>query len=185
MAELFLPFKRMPASMGDLEAAIIANSETLNLGDAIYALQSTSTNQFVKGSKGNPTGKILGVVQGFRPISTSSSNLTAEQTSFTAASNNQTVSQFAVLYEPARLHLKYLATLDNPVGTTTGSNYFGMFNMSTGVNGLTESSFVVLNSGQSGTLISSSYQFSSIGNAQQYGQGFSTSQVVGFFMTVA
>lgn len=173
---------RTPIAGRDYEFAVIANSEALNLGDAIVAGTTTSVNQFVKGAKNSAgSNKILGVVQGFRPISTSSTNLTAEQSSFTAVSNNQTTVQFGVLYEPARFQNRWLATLDANTGTTTGSAGVGMFNMSSGVNGLTEASFVLDNSGQTGSIASVPYQFTSIGVATNYGINYTSAQVFGFF----
>jgi hypothetical protein len=182
MAELFAPFKRIPMNSEDLEFAVIANSEAISIGDAVTPGTTTSVNQFVKGAKATATSKVLGVVQGFRPISTSSTNLTAEQSSFTAGSANQTTGgSYGVVYWPARLTMKWVATLDNPTGTTTGSGAVGLFNMSTGVNGLTEASFVLTGNGASGTISNLPASFSSIGSASGYGMGYSTSQVIGFF----
>ena len=191
MAELFMPHKRGSISNKDLEFAVIANSQKLSIGDAVVIGNTTSTNQFVSGAQGS-TGKILGVVDSFVPqayLNSAASNVqTAEQGTITVASNNQTVAAIGIRYVPARLVNKWLATLDNPTATTTGSGSYGMFNMSGAVNGLAEQTFVVTNSGQSvgyttAPGVASPYQFASIGGALSMGYvvGAPSNQVVGYF----
>lgn len=176
----FQKFSNIPAGMNEVESAVIANSEALAIGDAIVAGTTAATSAFVKGAKGATTA-ILGVVQYFRPVkaSTTSTLNTAEQSSITVSSSNQTTGgSVEAVYVPARLVQKWVATLDRVVTTATGSDGFGFFDMSAGVNGLAEASYVDSVDSTTGA------SFSSYGKASKYGPNYTTYQVVGFFCAV-
>lgn len=122
----------------DLKTAIIANSQTIAIGDAVIPAGTTSA-AFVTGGL-NTTAGILGVV-----ISIMGANgQVLEKSSVTAASNNQTVGMVAVQFIPTYIAMEYQADLTAASGTTTGSNLMGMFTVDSATNGkLLESSYTV------------------------------------------
>lgn len=119
--------------------AIIDNSEALSVGDSVII--STARPQSVVGAK-NTTGKILGTVRGI-VSGPAGGNLPLQTNTYTAASNNVTVAQVSVKILPTNLTTTYVADLSAVAGTTTGSQYFGSFNLSATLNGtLNEASYV-------------------------------------------
>lgn len=122
----------------DLKTAIIANSQTIAIGDAVINAATTSAG-FVTGAA-NTTAGIVGVV-----ISIMGANgQVLEKSSVTVASNNQTVGFIAVQYIPTYIAMEYLADLTAAAATTTGSNLPGMFTVDSATNGkLLESSYTV------------------------------------------
>ncbi|CAM6004578.1 unnamed protein product [Sphagnum balticum] len=175
---MFRPFKNIPVADQEIEEAVIANSTTLSIGDAIIPASTAANSAFVVGAT-NTTGSILGVVVGFYPITQTSSGTTQtlEQSTFTTASNNQTVAKVGVKYIPARLVDKWLVDISAAAGTTTGSAGVGYFNISASLNNtLNEASYVIF-TGTPG-------QFTSLGVATNYGPNYLNTQVVGFFNKV-
>lgn len=138
----YLPFMAFKpkglVSFEDLKTAIIANSQTIAIGDAVIPAATTSAG-FVTGAA-NTTAGVLGVV-----ISIMGANgQVLEKSTVTVASNNQTVGFIAVQYIPTYVSMEFTVDLSAVSGTTTGSNLVGMFNLSASVNGqLNEASYTV------------------------------------------
>lgn len=172
---MFKPFKNIPVADQDIETAVMVNSITLAIGDAIIPASTAANSAFVTGAT-NTTGTVLGVVVGFTPITQTAAGTgqTLEQSTFTSASNNQTVAKIGVKYIPARLVNKWIADISAAAGTTTGSAGIGFFNLSTTLNGtLNEGSYVIY-SGTAG-------QFVSYGVATNFGAQYPNTEIIGFF----
>lgn len=167
--------------------AIIGNSQTIAIGDAIIA-GTGSTTTFVYGSGTASTAvaqptKVLGVCVGFLPINqTGGANATQELSSYAASSSNQTTGgQIRAKFIPARMSNLWVADLFNSAttGTTTGSAGFGYMNIETNST-LKEASFVAPVSTVS-TYTGSTLSFASYGTGNNFGPQFTTSQVIGYF----
>lgn len=117
--------------------ALIANSEVLSVGDAVII---NITNPASVVGAGGTTGKVLGTVRAIM-AGQSQGNFPLQVNTFTAASDNETVAKVGVKILPSMLTTTYLADLDAPAGTTTGSQYLGYFNLSAANGVLDESSF--------------------------------------------
>ena len=119
--------------------ALIANSTTLTVGDSVI-INTSNPNTVIGGA--DTTGKILGTVRGI-VSGPAGGNLPLQTSSWAAASNNATVAQVQVKILPTFLTATYLADVDATLGTTSNSQYFGSFNLSTSLNGtLLESSYL-------------------------------------------
>lgn len=122
----------------DLKSAIIANSQTIAIGDAVIPAATTSAG-FVTGGL-NTTAGILGVVISIVGLN----GQVLEKSSVAVASNNQTVGMIGVQYIPTYIAMEYMADLTAAAATTTGSNLPGMFTVDSATNGkLLESSYTV------------------------------------------
>ena len=122
----------------DLKTAVIANSQTIAIGDAIINA-ATSSAGFVTGAT-NTTAGIVGVVVSIVGIN----GKVLEVSSYAAASNNQTVGMVSVQYIPTYVPMEYLVDLTAAAGTTNYSKLPGMFTIDTSTNGkLLESSWAV------------------------------------------
>lgn len=162
----FVPSRKVDDS--DVKAFVIANSQTIAVGDAVIPAATTHAGA-VTGAA-NTTGIILGVVRAIlNPL-----GKPLEVNSYAVASNNETVGGILAEITPCYIDLEYLADLSQVSGTTTSSNLMGQFNLSTSVNGqLDETSYGVF---------STQKQFFSFGanpqNASQVYGKFSTTKVV-------
>lgn len=125
-------------SFEDLKTAIIANSQTIAIGDTV--IPGATTHAGAVTGAANTTAGILGVV-----ISIMGANgQVLEKSSVTVASNNETVGIISVQYIPTYISMEYTADLTAVSGTTTGSTLPGMFTVDTSTNGkLLESSYTV------------------------------------------
>lgn len=160
----FIPRKKVDEL--DYKTAIIANSQTLKVGDVFYF--GESSNYAAAYPAANTTGIVAGVVVSILAAPGVSKPL--EVTSYAAASNNETVAQVAVEYIPAYIPIEYLADLSGVAGTTSNSDKPGYFNLSSTLSGtLDETSWGAPTTQK---------QFFSYGVTS-----FNTSQVVGKFAT--
>lgn len=130
----FVPLK--PENITETKVAVIANSQTLSVGDVIIP---DGTNAAAVKTAANTTGIVLGVVKSIvQPGGIVGKN------SVTVASDNETKDQISVQYIPAYIDVEYEADLSQAAGTTSGSNKMGQFNLSTGDGGvLDETSYGV------------------------------------------
>lgn len=129
-----------------IENAILSNSKTYTVGDAVII--NTSAPQFVTPNGTNTTGIILGTIIGFKN-GPAAGNTYLQVNSYTTPSNNQTVGQVSAIILPTSDQTTYIATLSANAGTTTNSQYFGYFNMVSGTAGqLNEASYSATTEGQ-------------------------------------
>lgn len=129
-----------------IENAILSNSKTYTVGDAVII--NTSAPEFITPNGTNTTGIILGTILGFKNGPASGSTY-LQVNSFTTLSNNQTVGLVSANILPTADQTVYIATLDANAGTTTNSQYFGYFNMLSGTAGqLHEASYSASVEGQ-------------------------------------
>lgn len=124
--------------MYKIEGAIIANSETIAVGDAVEI--NTSAPNTIIGAK-NTTGIILGTVLAIKNGPAAGSTY-LQKNSVTVASDNATNAQISVDILASNNLTTMTADLDDTAGTTTNSQYRGYFNMAPAANGqLDESSY--------------------------------------------
>lgn len=119
-----------------IEGAILSNSITVSVGDAVII--NTSAPQFVTGAA-NTTGIVLGTVLAIKNGSASGSTY-LELNTVTTSASNQTVEQVSVDILASNNLCTMIADLDDDAGTTTNSQYFGYFNLSATDNGLLDES---------------------------------------------
>jgi hypothetical protein len=127
-----------PVAFNDLKSAIIANSQTLSIGDAIINA-ATSAAGFVTSGASSATG-IVGVVVSIVGLN----GQVLEKSTVTVASNNQTVGMIGVQYIPTYIPMEYMADLS--ATTTGGTNYStlpGMFSISSDDGKLDETTWTV------------------------------------------
>lgn len=164
---MIIPNKKLQ-DMYIIEGAILSNSITVSVGDAVII--NTSAPQFVTANGTNTTGIILGTVCAIKN-GPAAGNTFLQLNSVTTASNNQTVAQISVDIIPTSDQTTYVADLDAAAGTTTNSQYFGYFNMV---------------SGTAGKLHEASYSASVEGQFLSYGVNpGNTSQVIGVWTKIA
>ncbi len=152
-------------SFEDMKTAVIANSQTIAIGDVVIPAATTHAAA-VTGAANSTTTPLLGVV-----ISIMGANgQVLEKSSVTVASNNETVGLISVQFIPSFIPMEYVADTTAATGTTTSSNLMGCFTIDTSVNGkLLESSYVV---------------FSTVKQFFSYGANpLNSSQVIGHFTT--
>lgn len=145
----------------DLKSAIIGNSQTVSVGDAIVP-GATGHNAAIVGAA-STSGYILGVIVGIVGLN---GKVLEISTNYAAASNNETVGGISVKYIPSYLDFEFEADLQQAVGTTTNSGGLCWLNMYS-VNGQLDETSVALFSGTAG-------QFWSYGNPS-----YSTTKVQG------
>jgi hypothetical protein len=134
---MILPAKKL-MDMYIIQNAVISNSETIAIGDAVII--NTSAPHFNKGAK-NTTGIVLGTVISILNGGPAGS-VYLQETKVTVASDNQTNAQTSVDILASSNLITYVADLSAVAGTTTNSQYFGYFNLSATLNGtLDESSY--------------------------------------------
>lgn len=175
---MFQPIKEV--LLQDTEDYIIANSVTLNIGDACYFKGSAGSGGFLT-NMDSITARVYGIVAGFiaSPGGPSQGNLTSTQV--VATSSNQTVNQYRARVIPVRGFRTFLADLNQAAGTTTGSGDPGYFSIKTTNAGqLDETTYVV----ETGTIT----QFFSTGSGLATSNNGPTglfpatsSQVIGYF----
>lgn len=115
-----------------IEGAILSNSITVSVGDAVII--NTSAPQFVTPNGTNTTGIILGTVLAIKN-GPAAGNTYLQLNTVTTASNNQTVAQVSVDILPTSDQTTFIADLDAAVGTTPNSGFFGYFAMLSGTAG--------------------------------------------------
>lgn len=121
-----------------IESVIIANSQTIAVGDAVKI--NTSNPNSVNGAA-NTTGIILGTVLNIKNGPASGSTYLQKNT-VTVAADNEMVGKISVDILASNNLTTMVADLDDTAGTTTNSQYFGYFNMAPGSNSqLDESSY--------------------------------------------
>jgi hypothetical protein len=134
----FVPYKGVPDDAAEFEVAVIANSQTLTVGDAIVPA-ATGHTKAVTGAASSTT-TILGVVTA---ILSANYGFTGLQ-SVAAGASNETTPVYYVQYLPTAVPgVKYKATLSQAAGTTTNSNGIGSFNMYS-VNGKLDETSIAL-----------------------------------------
>jgi hypothetical protein len=121
----------------DLKSAIIANSQTISIGDAVINA-ATSSAGFVTSGASSTTG-IVGVVISIVGLN----GQVLEKSSVTVAANNQTVGMIGVQYIPTYIPMEYLADLTQAAGTTNYSKLPGMFSVSSNAGQLDETTWTV------------------------------------------
>lgn len=158
----FKPLKKVEEQ--DLKARLIANSQTVAIGDALI-VDGTNKNA-VKGGA-NTTGIIIGVCVGLKQIN---GNSILEKSSITVGASNETTTQYAAVFVPAYIPIEYEADLSQAAGTTTDSDKMGQFNLSTSDSGKLDETSV--------GVFSTQKQFFSFGVTS-----YSTTKVTGKFST--
>jgi hypothetical protein len=108
----------------DLKSAVIANSQTITIGDAITPA-ATSSAGAVTGATGSYP--VVGIVVSI----VGANGQVLEKSAVTVASNNETVGIIGVQYIPTYIPMEYSATLSNTAGVTSYSKLPGMFALST------------------------------------------------------
>lgn len=112
----------------DLEYALIDNSQTISIGEAIIPGVQGDTSVIL--TAGGTLGPVLGVVLGFKDTAGSA----LEKSSVAAASDNVTVAEIKAAYLPAYKDVRYISDLDAAAETTDNSSAFGNFSIdSTGL----------------------------------------------------
>lgn len=125
---------RQDVREGQLRSAVLNNSLTVKVGDAIVPLAAsnavTNATAVVAGDK-YPIGIVVGfsgpngevISQGQNPINTPNQ--------ITTASDNLTVAKYRAVYLPITSDMEFSATLSGTAGTTAGSDTaFVWFNLS-------------------------------------------------------
>lgn len=126
-----------PVGFNDLKSAIIANSQTIAIGDAIVNAATTHA-AFV--TEATTITGVCGVVTSIVGLN----GKVLEKTSVTVASNNETVGMIGVQYIPTYIPMEYMADINAVAGTTIGSNLPGMFSIDIATAGfLNESTYTV------------------------------------------
>lgn len=134
---MIVPQKQL-LDMYVIQNAIISNSQTIAVGDAVII--NASSPAFITGAA-NTTGIILGTVLTINS-GPSTGNTYLQKQSVTVASNNQTVAQISVDILASNNITTMVADLSAAAGTTTNSGFFGYFNLSASLNGtLNEASY--------------------------------------------
>ena len=159
---MFKPLKEVVSS--DLKKAVIINSASIAVGDAIVPGATAANSEFVDVAT-STSALILGVVVGIE----GKNGAVLEKSSVTVASDNQTVGLIKAVYIPAYIDIEYEADLDNTIAVTTGSDGVGFMNLKD-KDELSEASYVVF----SGTA----------GQFKVFGQGSNSRKVVGRFNKV-
>lgn len=122
-----------------LESAILANSITIQVGDAVII--DAAAPEFVTGNDTNVTLAVLGTVLNIKN-GPAEGNTFLQKNSVTTSGTNQTVEKVSVDILLSNNLATLVADLDAPAGTTTNSQFFGYFAMDAGSNGvLDESSY--------------------------------------------
>lgn len=120
----FFPLKSIP--IGDFKVAVMGNSQTLHVGDAIIA-GGTGHNKAALTAANITTTPILGIVVAIVGLNGN----VLELQSVTTGSGNETTPVHYVQYIPTSVkQMEYAATLSAAAGTTTGSDGMCFFNMS-------------------------------------------------------
>ncbi len=115
----FVPVRRPMDT--ELKNAVIANSITLAIGDAVVPGATTHAGAV---TLAGATGLILGVVFEILQL-----GRFCELSSVTTASDNETTKKYSARYIPTFISLEYTADLSAAAGTTTSSNLLGFFNL--------------------------------------------------------
>ncbi len=157
----FVPLKEVPVT--DFKSAVIANSETVAVGDALIPA-ATGHTKFVLGAA-STTGRILGVCMAILGLN----GKVTELQSIAAGASNETNKTYSVLYIPSHLPVEYLADLSAAVDTTTDSGGLVSFNLNATNNTLDETSVALFSATQK--------QFVSYGNPDF--PGIANTKVVG------
>lgn len=115
------------ADVLDYKNAVIANSVTLAVGDAVIPGATTQAPFLVPGQNATNTsqytGIILGVISGIN-----NTGKPSEKNSVTTASDNQTTGLYSAEYLPTYIPMQYVVDMSADLGTTTGSDtYMAMF----------------------------------------------------------
>lgn len=158
----FRPLKEVVSS--DLKKAVILNSATIAVGDAIQPGASAANSEFADVAT-SVSALILGVVVGIE----GKNGAVLEKSTVTVASDNQTVGKIKAVYIPAYIDMEYEADLDDTIAVTTGSDGVGFMNLKD-KDELDEATYVIF----SGTA----------GQFKVYGQGSNSRKVVGRFNKV-
>ncbi len=146
---------------------MLAASITVKVGDAMII--NTSVPQTITVNGTNQTLAIFGTVLALKNGPASGSKY-LEKDSITTGSDNVTVAQYSADILLATGMSTMIADLDAAVGTTTNSQYFGYFAMT---------------SGTAGTLSEASYNATTPKQFLSFGQNpGSTTQVIGIWSTV-
>lgn len=124
----FRPLRALPIT--DFKVAVIANSTTLAVGDAILGNVTAHAGSVIGAS--NTTARILGVVVAIL----GNNGTVTELNSIAVASDNETSKKYLVQYIPTNIpNLEYEAQLTAAAGTTTDSDGVAVsFNMDTATN---------------------------------------------------
>jgi hypothetical protein len=151
-----------------IEDALLANSETFSVGDAVII--DTSAPNTIKGAK-NTTGILFGVIEKINNGVTGGGVSLQKSSSVTTAADNATNAKITATVRPFIPSDTYVVDLSAAAGTTTNSQYFGYFNLTAASNStLNEASYSA----------STEKQFLSYGLVPN-----STTQVVGVFTKIA
>ncbi len=122
--------------IADFKVAVMGNSQTLHVGDAIIAGGSAHNQAALTGASITTT-PILGVVVAIVGLNGN----VLELQSVTTGSGNETTPVHFVQYIPTSVgQLEYVATLSAKAGTTTGSDGMCFLNMSSDASKLDETS---------------------------------------------
>ena len=131
----FVPYKGAPDDASSFEVAVIANSQTLTVGDAIVPA-ATGHTKAVTGAASNST-TILGVVTAILNAGYAFTGLN----SVAAGASNETTPAYYVQYIPTSIPgVQFKALLSAAAGTTTDSDGIVTFNMYSTNDKLDESS---------------------------------------------
>lgn len=120
-----------------IEGAILTNSLTFSIGDAVII--NTAAPEFVTVGAGT-TGIILGTIVGIKNGPASGSTY-LQLNSVTTSSTNQTVEKISVDILASNNLTTMTADLDAAAGTTPNSQYFGYFDLSATAGQLDESTY--------------------------------------------
>lgn len=164
----------------DTEDYIIANSITLNIGDACYFKGSAGSGGFLT-NMDSTSARVYGIVAGFvaSPGGSAQGNLTTTQV--VAASNNQTVAQYRARVIPVRGNRMFLADLNQAAGTTTGSGDPGYFGIKTTNSGQLDETTYVVETGTIAQFFSTGSGLATSNNGPTGLFPATSSQVIGFF----
>lgn len=133
----FFPLRALP--IGNFKVAVIGNSQTIAVGDAIIA-GGTGHNKAVLTGASITTTPILGVVVSIVGLNGN----VLELQSVTTGSANETTPVHYAQYIPTIENMEYAATLSAVAGTTTGSDGMGFFNMASVAGKLDETSIAFI-----------------------------------------
>lgn len=111
----------------DYKSAVLGNSATLAVGDAVIPGATTHAPFLVKAQNATDTsqytGIVLGVITGIF-----NNGKPSEKKSVTTASDNETTGLYSAEYIPTYIPIEYVADMSADLGTTTGSGtYLAMF----------------------------------------------------------
>ena len=122
-----------------VKGAMLAASQTYKVGDAVIINQSVPQTVTINGT--NTSAAIFGTILNFKNGPAAGNSYLQENT-VTTASDNVTNAQISADILLSNNLATLIADLDNAVGTTTNSAYYGYFSMLSGTSGkLQEASY--------------------------------------------